>query len=90
MKISQEKKDKICEQILSQLFLLSPRLVFTSHLAQELARDEEFMKKLLLDLKRKKLVSEIKKNPQGVPYIRRSRWKLSEKAYKSYKNHQEY
>ena len=88
MKISQDKKDKICEQILSHLFLSNPIPLYTSHIARELARDEEFIKRLLFELKKKKLVSEINKNPKGIEYLRRSRWKLSEIAYQSYKSHQ--
>lgn len=88
MKISQEKKEKISEQILAFLYSSSPKAIFTSHIAREIARDEEFVKKLLLDLKNKKLVIEIKKNPKGIIYIKRSRWKLSDIAYKAYKKHQ--
>ena len=88
MKISQEKKEKISEQILALLYSMNPKPLFTLHIANEIVRDEEFIKKLLLELKNKKLVVEIKKNPQGVPYIRRSRWKLSGAAYNIYKTNQ--
>jgi len=88
MKISQEKKEKISEQILALLYSVNPKPLFTLHIANEIARDEEFIKKLLLELKNKKLVVEIKKNPQGVPYIKRSRWKLSDVAYRIYKLNQ--
>ena len=88
MKISQEKKEKISEQILAFLYSSSPKPIFTSYIAREIARDEEFVKKLLLDLKNKKLVIEVKKNPKGIIYIKRSRWKLSDMAYKAYKKHQ--
>ncbi len=88
MKISDGKKEKIQEQILAHLYSVNPRPIFTSHIAQETARDEEFVKKLLLELKKKNLVVEIKKNPKGVLYLRRSRWKMSEKAYNTYKQHQ--
>ena len=84
MKISKEKKDKICEQILSHLYLQSPKALFTYHIALEIARDEEFVKKLLLDLKKRGLVVEIKKNSQGKKYLRRVRWKLSMRAYNYY------
>jgi hypothetical protein len=87
MKISKEKRDKISEQILAFLFQSSPKLLFTSHIAMEIARDEEFVKELLLDLKRKDLVIEVKKNPDGISYRNRIRWKLSDKAYEAYKKH---
>lgn len=90
MEISKEKKDKISEQILFLLYSITPKTLFTSHIAKEIARDEEFVKKLLIDLKNKKLVKEIKKNSKGIGYIRRSRWKLSDAAYNIYKNHQKF
>ncbi len=88
MKISEGKKEKIFEQILAFLYSVSPRLFFVSHIAQEIARDEEFIKKLLLELKEKNLVVEIKKSPHGVPYLKRSRWKISDAAYQAYNKHQ--
>lgn len=88
MKISDVKKEKISEQILAFLYSNNPKSFFTSHIAQEIARDEEFTKSLLISLKKKKLVVEIKKNSQGTEYIRRSRWKLSESSYNLYKKYQ--
>ena len=88
MKISSQKKEKISEQILAFLYSASPRPLFTVDIAREIARDEEFVKKLLLDLKTKKLVVEIKKNPKGIIYIRRSRWKISDAVYQAYHNSQ--
>ncbi len=88
MKISEKKREKISEQILAFLYSISPRSVLTYHIAQEIARDEEFVKKLLLNLKSKNLIIEIKKNPKGVFYTRRSRWKLGDAAYKAYKQNQ--
>ena len=88
MRISKVKKEKISEQILAFLFSNSPKPFFTSHIAIELARDEEFIKRLLLDLKNKKLVEEVAKNPQGKIYLIRKRWKLSDEAYRAYKQNQ--
>lgn len=85
MKISKEKCKKILEHILTFLYSNTPRLFFTSLIAKEIARDEEFVKKLLLELKDKNLVIEIKRNPKGKPYKKRSRWKLSDAAYNAYK-----
>lgn len=84
MKISNKKKEKISEQILNYLYSIAPKLIFTSQIARELARDEEFVKKILINLKSKGLVFEVNKNPQGVKYLRRTRWKLSDKAYEFY------
>ena len=84
MKLSREKIEKICEQIIYYLYSVHPRLVFTSHVAREMARDEEFTKKLLLDLKKKKIITEVRKNPEGLDYKKRSRWKLSDASFRIY------
>jgi hypothetical protein len=83
--ISQKKKDKISEQILHYLFTISPESKFTSDVAEEIARDEEFTKLILSELKNKKLVVEITKNSQGDDYIRRQRWRLSNEAFQAYR-----
>lgn len=88
MKISEEKKKKITEQILAQLYNNGPRPLFTAHIAKEIARDEEFVKKLLLDMEKNKLVIKIDKNPQGIKYVKRIRWRLSNKAYDIYHSRQ--
>jgi hypothetical protein len=88
MKISEQKKEKICEQILALLYSVSPQSLFTLNVAKEIARDEEFVKLLLINLKKKELVVEIKKNPKGLSYLKRSRWKLSDLAYQAYRKHQ--
>ncbi len=84
MKISNKTKEKVSEQILSLLYSISPKPLFTAHIAKEIARDEEFIKKILLGLKNKNLITEIKKNSDGVIYKKRSRWVLSEPTYKFY------
>ena len=88
MKISDLKKDKISEQILALLYSNYPKLLFTSHVASEIIRDEEFIKKLLLNLLKKGFVAEIKRNSKGAIYLRRSRWTLSDRTYEAYKKHQ--
>jgi hypothetical protein len=88
MYISKEKKEKISEQILAYLYLTNPKPLFTFHIAKEIARDEEFVKKLLKEMKKKELVIEINKNSLGKEYLKRSRWKLSEKAYLFYRQKQ--
>lgn len=88
MRISKEKRDKISEQILSYLFHIFPKQPFTSQIAKETARDEEFVKSLLIELKNKGLVISIKKNSKGMLFSRRIRWRLSNKAYEAYRQHQ--
>ncbi|MEI6058299.1 MAG: hypothetical protein WCP89_00855 [archaeon] len=86
--ISKEKKEKIQEQILHHLFSLFPKQIFTSDIAREMARDEEFMKVLLIDLEKKDLIVRVSKNSDGKVYSRRIRWRLSNKAQEIYSKHQ--
>jgi len=88
MEISEKNKQKISEQILAYLYSITPRAVFTVQIARELVRDEEFVKQLLIDLKRKGFVADINKNSKGIPYLKRIRWKLTDKAYSAYKSSQ--
>ncbi len=85
-KISQQKKDKIAEQILYYLFSIAPESTFTTEIAKEVARDEEFTKVILQSLKDKSLIIEINKNPKGVQYIKRQRWRISNQAFDAYKS----
>jgi predicted transcriptional regulator with HTH domain len=87
-KISNKKTQKVQEQILHFLFSKFPRQIFTSHIAEEIARDEEFTKKLLIDLEKKGLVVKINQNPSGLRYSRRLRWRISNKAHTIYSKHQ--
>ena len=87
-KISIEKQQKIKEQILFYLFSIFPKQIFTSDIAKELARDEEFVKILLIDLEKVGLVVKINQNPSGLRYQRRLRWRISNKAHLIYSKHQ--
>ncbi len=86
--ISKEKKERIQEQIIYFLYTSFPKQIFTSDISHELARDEEFIKKLILDLEKNQLVTRISKNAKGDPYSRRIRWRISNKAYEIYKKSQ--
>ena len=86
--ISQQKIQKIKEQILFHLYNIFPKQIFTSDIARELARDEEFIKKILTQLYKNHLIIKIDKNPKGVKYTRRCRWRLSNKAQQAYSKHQ--
>lgn len=85
MKLSQEKRDKISEQILSFLYHNFPKAYFTAEISRDIARDEEFTKALMFILKDKNLVISIKKNQKGIFYSRRIRWRLSNQAHQAYK-----
>lgn len=84
MRISKEKKDKIIEQILHYLYQVFPKHPFASEIAREIARDEEFIKKLLFESQEKNLVLSIKKNEKGQLFSRRLRWQLTNKIYDIY------
>tara|TARA_Y100000310_G_scaffold325196_1_gene388305 strand:- start:768 stop:1037 length:270 start_codon:yes stop_codon:yes gene_type:complete len=86
--ISQQKREKIQEQILFYLYSIFPKQVFISDIAKELARDEEFIKILLFELEKKQLVIKINKNPKGIVYLKRLRWRISNKAHEIYSKHQ--
>lgn len=88
MRLSKTKIDKISEQILSFLYQIFPRNPFTSEISREVARDEEFIKKLLFDLKEKDIVIPIRKNKKGEPFSRRIKWRLSNKVYDIYHSKQ--
>jgi predicted transcriptional regulator with HTH domain len=87
--ISKEKKEKIQEQLIYFLFSIFPKQVFTSDIAKELARDEEFIKKLLIELESKNILVKIDKNSQGIKYERRARWRISNETYEVYNQHQQ-
>ena len=87
-KLSQAKRDKISEQILNHLFTISPESKFTSDISKEIARDEEFTKSILQGLNKKGLVVEVNKNKNGVNYLKRQRWRLSNRAFDVYKKYQ--
>ncbi len=88
MRISKEKRAKIAEQILACLYHSFPKQLFTAEIARETARDEEFTKQLLKELWDKNLVVPVRKNPKGIAFSRRIKWRLSNQAYSAYKQHQ--
>lgn len=84
-KLSKEKEEKIMSHIISVLFENSPSALFTADISKSIVRDEEFTKRLLQDLHKKGLVIPVTKNPEGIEYARRQRWRLSNEAFKIYK-----
>ena len=88
VRISEIKKNKIKSNILSLLYENFPKSLFTAEISQLEARDEEFMKKLLFDLKDQGLVVSIRKNSKGIVFTRRIRWTLSKKVYDVYSSKQ--
>ena len=82
-KLSEEKVKKIKEQILVELYHQGLKPLFTSEIASLLVRDEEFIKKLLQQLKKDGLVKEIDKSPEGHTYSKWRRWQLTDSAYQA-------
>ena len=84
-KISDNKIKKLKEHILSILYDNHYSPLFTSKIAEELIRDEEFTLYLLKELKKEGFVKEINKNTKGKKYISRKKWILKSKIYEQYK-----
>ena len=84
MRISKTKIDRIKEEILSLIFRYSPKAMFTSEIAEQLARDEEFMKRLLLELEKDSLIASVRKNNSGIIYKRRIKWRLTNNTFLAY------
>ena len=84
MRLSKNKKDRITEQILAFLYHSFPKQQFTATISQDIARDEEFVKSLLFDLRSKGLVVPIRKNSKGVAFTRRIKWTLTKRVYDVY------
>lgn len=84
MKISKDKIQKIKENILAFVYSRSPQAIFTADIASEIARDEEFVKKLMLEMEKERLVLGVRKNNQGINYLRRIRWRLSSHIFEAY------
>jgi len=76
-KISEKKKDKIKGEILRVLYENFPSLLFTNKIAEEIARDNEFVLKLLNEMEDLKWVKKNKK-------IARTKWGLTLDIYNQY------
>ena len=85
VKISADNKEKIKEHILSLLYHNSPNALFGAEIAREIIRDEEFSKNLLLELEKQKLVTSVNINNKGISYVRRLKWRLTNNAFRAYK-----
>ena len=73
-KISEKKKDKIKGEILRVLYESFPNSLFTNKIADEIARNNEFVLKLLNEMENLKWVKKNKK-------IARTKWGLTLEVY---------
>ena len=85
-KISDKKIQKLKELILSVLYENHLVPYYTSQIAEELIRDEEFTLRLLLELKKEGFAKEINKNTEGKSYLARKKWVLNDKIYNQYRD----
>lgn len=81
-KICKEKEAKIKEQILELLYNNFPKMFFSKEVADELIRKDEFVLRLMLELKRDNLVINYEeKKGRGL----RRKWGMSKDVYEEYK-----
>ena len=81
-KISDEKKEKIKEEILRVLYEIYPEFKYTYQISDLVLRDDEFTLNLLKELKELNLVTCIEESKGG--NIKR-KWELNNLAYEKYK-----
>lgn len=76
VKLSSKTIQLLRDDILSILYDRPLEAMYTNQIAMELRRDKEFVKKLLLDMKKDGYVDEISKNKKGHSYQTRKRWRI--------------
>lgn len=86
VRLSTDTIKRIKEQILSELYHSSPKALYTNHLANLIIRDDEFTKKLLLEMEKDNLVEQVRKTSKGYQTLRRSRWKLTKEVLKAFES----
>jgi len=83
-KISERKKERIKEDILSVLFESGIKGRYTYQIAEEVIRDDEFVFKLLEELEKKKLIKRMEKSLKGRKLSRKKLWVMTDGAYDAY------
>lgn len=84
-KIGEKKVNKLKEEILALLYDHPMNPLFTSEVAEEIIRDEEFTLRILKDLHKDGLINEIKTNQAGREFLARRKWSLKPSVYSQYK-----
>lgn len=87
-RISSKTFKKICENVLQVLYDNYPIAFTTTRIAEETARDNEFILKVLTYLQEKGFVVRVESGKEG-EYQRWMRWKLSKKAKEHYTKKQD-
>ena len=83
-RISDKNIEKIKNEILYLLYESKLNGLFTKKIADELARDDEFVLRLLNGLEKDKIVKTVNSHLKS-NFIRRKKWVMTEEAYKKYK-----
>ena len=81
-KISQEKIERLKEEVLRVLYESYPEFKYTYQVSDSLLRDDEFILDLLKDLERLKLITQIEES-KGKNVKRK--WGLTKLTYEKYK-----
>ena len=84
VKLSEKTMKALKEDILSILYERPLIPLFTYKVAQELRRDNEFTKKLLMMLQKEGLVEEIDQGNRG-KFLARRKWKIPQKVLEAMK-----
>jgi len=81
-KISKEREKRIKEQILEVLYNHFPKMYYSKEIGDELLRKDEFILRLMFELKKDNLVTGFEeKKGRGI----RRKWGLSKEVYEEYK-----
>ncbi|MDP2908394.1 MAG: hypothetical protein Q8N77_01170, partial [Nanoarchaeota archaeon] len=77
--------EKIKEEILYVLYDSGLRGVFTKQISDEIARNDEFVLKILKTMEKQRLIKQMKNTKKGTTFIRRKQWTMTDEAYEMYK-----
>lgn len=84
-KISKKNIKKIEEDVLRIVFDAGLAGIFTFKIAEELARDDEFVLRILKGLEKNEIIRQVKKSGKGHEYYRKRKWVMTTNAYEKYK-----
>ena len=76
-KLSDKKIEKVKSDVLSLLYENNLKQLYTFQIAEEIARDDEFVLRLLRNLEKNGLVKQSNKG-------KRRKWMMADRAYKTY------
>jgi len=88
VRLSKKTIQLLKDDIISILYDRSLEALFTNEIAREIRRDNEFTKKLLLELKKESLIEQVKKNKKGQEYLTHTKWRIPFKVLKAFNDKQ--